>query len=146
MPLFGLFKPDFCQNKSTQDSKVVMLTLTNREVKSMDIAKMRKKIFSGIGILVLLFIIFSAACQSDNKSESAPTSSAAKATPATTTTPDLTVVDLTAFIGEFDASETAALNKYKGKYVQLSGYVNKFKAASAAGSFAVIVPNQGVAL
>ncbi|MCL4472924.1 MAG: OB-fold putative lipoprotein [Actinobacteria bacterium] len=100
-----------------------------------------KKLLWSMGVAVLLAMILFTGCQSDEKSESAP-ASAATNTKAAATTAESTDVDMTAFIKEFDASETSALRKYKGEYVQLDGYVNKFKAASAAGTFAVIVATQ----
>ncbi len=105
-----------------------------------DLNKYGKLLWS-MGFVMLFAMILATGCQSDEKTDSTSSSVSANAKPATTTT-ESTEVDLSAFIKEFDASETAALNKYKGKYVQLNGYVNKFKAASAAGTFAVIVATQ----
>lgn len=105
----------------------------------------RHKILSGIGIIVIIGIIGSAASQSNKKSEPAPASTAASQNQpaATPDVPEITTVDAAAFIAEFDANKIAAQDKYKDKYVQLTGYVSNISGGDVGGIYLVIDPNQG---
>lgn len=110
----------------------------------------RHKILSGIGVIVIIGIIASVSSQSGKKSEPASASTAANATAASQdqpaaapAEPEVTPVDVTAFIAEFDANKIAAQDKYKDKYVQVTGFVNNISGGDFGGIYVVIDPNLG---
>ncbi len=80
---------------------------------------------------------------SDSLEKSKTSSVSAGATSAPNAATEFAVVDATAFIAEFDANKIAAQDKYKDKYVQLTGYVSNISGGDVGGIYAVIDPNQG---
>lgn len=117
----------------------------------------KHKIFSGIGIIIVIAVIASAASQSGEKTDSSSSANTDSSSSANTSAPasqekpadsqpaapEVTPVDITAFIAEFDANKIAAQDKYKDKYVQLTGFVSNISGGDFGGIYVVIDPNQG---
>jgi hypothetical protein len=89
----------------------------------------RHKILTGIGIIILFFIIVGAAGSGKSTSNSATpssdvTQSPTKVTEAPVVKPAPIVVDATTLISEYDKNKLSAQDKYNGKLVQTTGYID----------------------